>query len=228
MLTESYGLKPQGKSAPMASAKRAAKVDNSQTGNFGMNSGLHSKSVKYRSRSPQDSAFDIGSFLDDHNGVFRSSGNKKTQHSGGLDDGIDFFGGPNKPASQSNASNGGSFDYDSIFMGSNNSVSTSSSSHIYVDDVFDGMPGLKNPASPPKQSVPIDDLLDKISGLPSKSQNSNKGASVGFPESIPEFDDLIPGFGGSNPTNNRYRTLKYSFFSIYFWLFINALEYGDQ
>ncbi|KAF7816820.1 auxilin-related protein 2 [Senna tora] len=215
VLTESYGLKPQGKAAPMASAKRATNVGNSQTGNFGINSGLHSKSAHYASRSPDHSNFDYGSFLDDHNGVFRPNGNNNTQQFGDVDDGMGIFGGPNKPASQSNSGNGFSFDYDSIFKGSNNSISTSSSSHIYVDDIFGGMPGLKSSApangfsafpSPPKQSAPIDDLLDKIGSLQSKPKNPDKKSSQGLTKSVPEFDDLIPGFGGSNHTNNRVRT----------------------
>lgn len=223
VLTESYGLKPQGKSAPMASAKRATDVGNSQTGNFGINSGLHSKSDHYGSRSSQRSTFDYGSFLDDNNGVFKSRSNNNNSHNfGGLDDGFDIFGGPNKPASQSNGGNDFSFDYDSIFMGPNDSVSTSSSSHNHVDDIFGGMPGLKNSApaktnhglaafpSPPKHGVPVGDSLGKIVLPQSKSKNSNKKGSDKLAKSVPEVEDLITGFGGNGHTNNRYRALNHS------------------
>ncbi|KAI9097492.1 hypothetical protein K1719_025263 [Acacia pycnantha] len=209
VLTASYGLKPQGKSAPMASAKQASNYVDSQTGNFGVNTSQHSKSAQHGSRSPQNPTFDYGSFLDDHNGAFGSTDHKKTQHFGSLDDEIDIFGGPSKPASQSNAGDGNSFGFDSMFMGSNNSVSTSSASNNYVDDIFGGIPDLKSsvPAKtdhglpdfplPTKQHVPMVDLLDNIGSLQSKSKTS---------KSVPEFDDLIPGFGGSSITNNRAPT----------------------
>ncbi|XP_028787941.1 auxilin-related protein 2 [Neltuma alba] len=218
VLTASYGLKPQGKSAPMASAKQATNFGGSQSGNFGINTSLHSKSAQYGSRSPQHPTFDCGSFLDDHNGVFGSPGNKKSQHFGSLDDEIDIFGGPNKPAFQSNASGGDSFGFDSIFMGSNNSVSRPSASNNYVDDIFGGIPDLESsipaktehglPAfpSPTKQHVPIDDILGKTGSLQSKFKTSNKKGYEGLTKSAPEFDDLIPGFGGSSITNNRAPT----------------------
>ncbi|XP_054788828.1 auxilin-related protein 2 isoform X2 [Prosopis cineraria] len=209
VLTASYGLKPQGKSAPMASAKQTTNCGGSQTGNFGINPSLHSKSAQYGSRSPQHPSFDYGSFLDDHNLAFGSIGNKKTQNWGSLGDEIAV---PNKPASQSNAGDGDSSDYDPIFMGSNNPVSTPSASNSYVDEIFGGIPELKSsipakidpglPAfpSPTKQNVPIVDLLDKICSLQSKSKISNKKGSLAKP--VPAFDDLIPGFGGSSITNN--------------------------
>ncbi|KAI4307235.1 hypothetical protein L6164_030443 [Bauhinia variegata] len=199
VLTEKYGLKPQGKAAPMASSKRPTNI--TQTGNFGTNP----KSSQFGSRS-FNSNNSYNSFLDDH-----SSGNKKTQHFGGLDDDIDIFGGLNKPASGSNMGNGGSFDYDPIFMGSNNGVYSSSSSAAFVDDIFGGMKtpvsaetdhGFSAFTSPPKQSVLVDDLLDKIGGLQTKSKGPNRKVNGGFAEKGVDFDDLIPGFGVSNVTNN--------------------------
>ncbi|XP_061352627.1 auxilin-related protein 1-like [Gastrolobium bilobum] len=180
VLTERFGLKPQGKSAPMASSKRPTNVgDSSRTATFGTNSGLNPKSSQNGSRSHQNSTFDFdyGSSLDDLNSVLSSS-NKKTQHSWGPDDGIDdIFGGNAK----SNVANDVLFDYDSIFAGSNKSVSTSSSSPVYVDDIFGGMPEQNDP-------------LDKIGGLHANAKSSN--------EKAPDFDDLIPGFGGSSVSNN--------------------------
>ncbi|KAJ1382556.1 DnaJ domain containing protein [Sesbania bispinosa] len=171
VLTQRYGLKPQGKSAPMASSKRSTTVGDSHATTFGSNSGRNHQNG---SRSPQDSTFDF-----DLNGVF-TTGDKKTQDFDGIDE---IFGGNAK----SSVGNGGvSFDYDSIFGGSNKSASsTSSSPHVYVDDIFGGMHGL---------SGGIDHLLDKIGGLNTKAKSSNDKA--------PDFDDLIPGFGGTSVSNN--------------------------
>ena len=181
MLTERFGLKPQGKSAPMASSKRPTNVGGSQTG---INSFLNPKSSSQNgSRSHQHSTFDF-------DGVFNPS-NNKTGSFGGLDDGIDdIFGGGTK----SNAGNGSSFDYDSIFGGSNNPVSNSSSKNVFVDDIFGGMPE--------KKSVGVDDLLEKIGGL----NASSNGKSSSSEKKTPDFDDLITGFGGSSPSNNGYES----------------------
>jgi len=113
VLTERFGLKPQGKSAPMAraSTKRPPTVSDSQTRS-------NPKSTLSGPPSPQSSSFDFNF----NYGVFsNSSSDSKTQH---FDD---VFGGNAK-------SNGSSFDYDSIFAGSNKPVSMSS----HVDDVFGG------------------------------------------------------------------------------------------
>lgn len=110
VLTERYGLKPQGKSAPMASIKRSTPTPPT-------NSHFQSQNG---SRSPQHSTFDFDF------GV-------KPQHSGGFGDAIDdIFGGNTK----SKVGYGVSFDDDPIF----GSVSTSSSSsQVYVDDIFGGV-----------------------------------------------------------------------------------------
>ncbi|TKY74235.1 Auxilin-related protein 1 [Spatholobus suberectus] len=113
VLTERYGLKPQGKSAPMARAsskQRPPNVADPQTR-------PNSKSTLNGSTSHQNSTFDF-----DY-GVFSSSGNKTQRFD-------DIFGGNAK-------SKGVSFDYDSIFSGSTKPASTSS--NAYVDDIFGGM-----------------------------------------------------------------------------------------
>lgn len=181
MLTERFGLKPQGKSAPMASSKRPTNVSDSLTGTF------RSNSASNGSRSHQNSTFDFN---------FNSfpSSNKKPHHLDGIDD---IFGGT---ANKSNATNGVSFDYDSIFMGSNKP----SSLHVdVVDDIFGGTP---------KHSVGVDDLLDKIGGL-----NANGGRSY-KQEKAPDFDDLIPGFGGTAPSNNGYEALNFIPVSLFLYV----------
>ncbi|XP_057729534.1 auxilin-related protein 2 [Arachis stenosperma] len=178
VLTERFGLKPQGKSAPMASSKRPTGVGGSQPG---INSFNHPKSSSQngsRSHQHSDSDFD---------GIFSPSNNKKTQNFGGLGDGIDdIFG----PGAKSNTSKGSSFDYDSIFGGSNRPVSKPASNNDYVDDIFGVMPE--------KKGVGVDDLLDKIGGL--NSSTSNKSSSN--VKKAPDFDELIPGFGGSSSSKN--------------------------
>ncbi|KAF1865370.1 hypothetical protein Lal_00004744 [Lupinus albus] len=142
VLTESFGLKPQGKSAPMASSKRS-----------NSNPGLNPKSSLNGSRSHQNSNFDFN---------FNSfpSSNKNPHHFDGIDD---IFGGVSAKPSNINV---GSFDF--------------------VDDIFGGMP---------KKNVGVDDLLDKIGGF-----NVN-GAKSSNQKKIPDFDELIPGFGGSTSSN---------------------------
>lgn len=175
MLTERFGLKPQGKSAPMASSKRSTPttVSDSHFGSFGTGSGSNPMSPQNGSRSPQYSAFDYD--------VFASS-DKKTQSSGGFGDDIDqIFGG----ISKSHVGNGVSIDDDPIFGGLNNSVSTPSSPPVYVDDIFGGVN---------EKSVGVDDLLDKIGGL-----HTNAKSSINQSHG---FDDLLGGFGVSSASNN--------------------------
>ncbi|RDX64967.1 Auxilin-related protein 1 [Mucuna pruriens] len=141
VLTQRYGLKPQGKSAPMAraSSKRPPNVSNSQT-----------RPSSNGSTSPETSSFDF------NYGVFSSD--NKTQR---FDD---FFGGNAK-------SNGVSFDYDSIFAGSTKPVSTSSyvddifggmheKKSVGVDDLLDKIGGLNANAKSSNVKTPgFDDLI---------------------------------------------------------------------
>lgn len=221
VLTEQYGLKPQGKSAPMAASKRPTSANDTQAWNFVPDSNSNPKTSSYSSRSPPpNSNSDYASFFDAQDGLFQSGSNDKTRSFGGLDDYDDIFGGPVKPTKQSE---GSSFNFDSIFSGSN---AKSSSFNGYKDayDVFGGMPGLKSLgsgksnakgddifgsfASAPKQSATADDLLGDLSGVRQKlrtlnvknDKNVNRSAKVG--KNGGDFDDLIPGFGGSAPSNN--------------------------
>lgn len=218
MLTERFGLKPQGKSAPMASSKRPAAANDAQSWDFGVGSGVSTKTSSYSSGSPPvNPNSDYASFVDGPNGLFQSSSNNKTRSFGGLDD---IFTAPSKPVKQSG---GSSFNFDSMFVGSN---SKTSSFGGYNDDydVFAGMPGLKSSssgkssakdddifgsfASGSKQSAPVDDLLGDLSGVRQKLQGLNvkNDRNVNSARKVAkkggDFDDLIPGFGGSTPSNN--------------------------
>jgi len=162
VLTERYGLKPQGKSAPMASIKRSTPPTDSH---FQSQNG---------SRSPQHSSFDFDFAV-------------KPQRSGAFGDAIDeIFGGNAK----SKVGNGVSF-ADDPFFGSV-STSSSSSSQVYVDDIFGGVN---------QKTVGVDDLLDNIGGLHAPNAKSSIKKSH-------EFDDFMSGFGGSSVSNNGYTFLS--------------------
>lgn len=185
VLTERFGLKPQGKSAPMAAAKRSppSTTPNGAARNFASSSGLNSKP------SNNSDAFDSG-FPDDF--LFQSNSSRKKSQSE-FDDGFGQF-----QTTNIKSSDGSSMDYDSIFMGSGNS---GSESYSYNDDDIFGLKtknddGFRSFGSPPKQSDSVDDLLGGFGGAESKSKSSN--------ENVAGFDDLIPGFGASSSSNNGY------------------------
>ncbi|CAI0395709.1 unnamed protein product [Linum tenue] len=195
VLTERFGLKPQGKSAPMAASKRPNSATAAPTRNLASGSPVNSHA-----------AYGTNSF----NGISVGGngdlfGNQKAQSFGGSTDGFEVFGGFDKGSKQSNGSS--SFDYDSIFSGHNHSNARSS---LDNDDIFGD--GLKSSnassnddlfgsfASNQKQSVPIDELFGNFGSKPSPSLN-RKGSSG--------FDDLLPGFNSSKTSDKR--TTKSSF-----------------
>ncbi|PNY10423.1 auxilin-related protein 2-like [Trifolium pratense] len=112
VLTERFGLKPQGKSAPMASTKRSSPKTTSVSPQNG------------GSRSPQHSPFQF-----DY-GVFATANNKTPTTSGDFSDGIDQIFAAGIPKSNS-------IQNDPIFGGFSQSVSPSS--QVYVDDIFGGV-----------------------------------------------------------------------------------------
>ncbi|KAL6499945.1 hypothetical protein OROGR_027855 [Orobanche gracilis] len=153
------------------------------------------------------------------------------------------FGGQPKytPSSNSNSNNKhpvNDFDYDSIFKSSaaatepkniNSSSNKSSSVHVYDkpvydEDIFDGLPGLKNKSiasavrfdndvfatisSPPNrksknQSSDFDDLLGNL-GKNEEVGENNTSSSAKSSSTAKGFDDLLPGFGnGSSAASNR-------------------------
>ncbi|KAK9271204.1 hypothetical protein L1049_026794 [Liquidambar formosana] len=209
-LTESFGIKPQGKSAPMAASRRPTNPNTTGTPNFGFVSGVDAAKQHRNSNSGG------GSFLGDPDVLFRSSGNQKTQNYGNSDGFGDIFGGPIKNSKQSN---GPSFDYDSIFNNfSDSSTKSSLSVHdklVYDDDddIF-GVSALKSSApaknnnvfgsfaSSSNQTAPIDDLLGNFGRMQSESNILGRNGSGNVEENVNGFDDLIPGFGGSSPPKN--------------------------
>ncbi|KAJ6997928.1 auxilin-related protein 1-like isoform X1 [Populus alba x Populus x berolinensis] len=197
VLTERFGLKPQGKSAPMSASRGP---NNAQTRDFPSS---NPKSNSYSSKSTYNSNSYNGSFMDDHETLFSNS---KSQNFG---DDFDIFGGFQKNSKQT--STGFGFDYDSVFS----STKSSSVESSFVDDIFGGLNGssssvnsnnnnnnnedddifgaFTSSSKAAKQSAPVKDLL---AGFGTKLKPPSRNGSVGF-------DDLIPGFGHSNSSRKE-------------------------
>ncbi|KAJ9673547.1 hypothetical protein PVL29_023236 [Vitis rotundifolia] len=168
-LTQSFGLKPQGKSAPMAALRRPSTADNDGAFNFDAGSGVHS-----------------------------NGGSGVSQNFGGLDDYDDIFGGLNRNSNTWGGGGGGGggslLDHDSVFGNLNGSGANRGGSN-YDGDFFGGISKVKSSGtvnyddvfgftdSGSKQNDQFDDFLGNSGGV-------EKNAPGGF-------DDLIPGFGGS-------------------------------
>ncbi|GKV43120.1 hypothetical protein SLEP1_g50453 [Rubroshorea leprosula] len=193
LLAKDFGIRPQGKSAPMAPPRGNL----SSVSNFGLRSEFgQSSSANAESLAPIFDDYDRDGLLFN-----------------------DVFGGPPKYSSEFRAAASSSFDYDSIFKDHNAKSSSMPvfDKPVYDDDIFDGLPGLKtsSTSSAPK----YDNIFASISGSPptakTKRQNSSpfddllgnlgrKGDETKTERMRPDedasaFDDLIPGFGGSSP-----------------------------
>ncbi|KAL9359132.1 hypothetical protein Peur_047255 [Populus x canadensis] len=192
VLTERFGLKPQGKSAPMAASRGS---NNTQIPNFASS---NPKTSPYSSKSTYNSHSFNESFMDDHE-TLRS--NSKSQNFG---DDFDIFGGFQKNSKQT--STGFGFDYDSVFSSTKNSnakssfyddifgglnVSSSTVNNNDDDDIFGVFTSSSSKAA--KQRAPVDDLLG---GFGTKLKPPNRNGSVGY-------DDLIPGFGSSKSSSKE-------------------------
>ncbi|GAU25393.1 hypothetical protein TSUD_70460 [Trifolium subterraneum] len=188
LLASDFGLKPQGKSAPMApQPKSSSNHPNSTSLNFDFGS---------RSARASDS-------------LYGSSTVRHNRDAGSFDD---LFTTGSKPRGADSP-----FDLDSMFPGSGTSRSGNSSpppiydKPVYDDDVFDGVPGLKNTgkvnfenvfASPKTESGAFDDLLG---GFGKESKGSAKKGSEKDDKRGSDFDDLLPGFGSSrSPSSDRH------------------------
>ncbi|VVA93453.1 unnamed protein product [Arabis nemorensis] len=198
VLTERYGIKPQGKSAPMAASKRSVNPNNGQSWNFG---GVNSKST---SNTTWNKESGNGYVADDIFFTSSSTTNRNGANSSGFND-FDVFGGLNKTSSLN----------DNLF---GNLGKKTSSSSVQVqgfgaddDDLFGVLPGSKSSvsvsnddifgsfssSSTTKQYPAVDDLLGEF-GPKSKSWNQN--SSVGMEKNETNFNELLPGFGGSSQT----------------------------
>ncbi|KAG7032820.1 Auxilin-related protein 1 [Cucurbita argyrosperma subsp. argyrosperma] len=193
VLTERFGLKPQGKSAPMAASKASSSSNTFQSPKSGYNSGLNG-----------NSSFDSG---------FGDVSFQKNTKPGGLDDYGDFLGSLNQPTKHSghSGSSPSSFDYDSIFFGSKSSDPT-------YDDVFGGIPGFKSSvttktedpvrslSSSTNQNSQIDDLFGNFGSNVAKT-TIPKPLKKAANNNAATFDELISGFGNGNSRTNRASVL---------------------
>lgn len=194
VLTERFGLKPQGKSAPMAASKTPTTSKSFQSRNSGYNSSLNGKS-----------SFDSG-FVD-----VSFQKNTKPDSYGGLDDYNDLFGSLNHSTKNlgNSASAPSSFGYDSIFFEPKNSDPA-------YDDVFGGIPGFKSSvtaktedplrsfSSSLNQTSQIDDLLGDFGSNVTKTTTPKPNGLKNAANNAAPFDELISGFGNSNSRINRY------------------------
>ncbi|KHF99207.1 hypothetical protein F383_08933 [Gossypium arboreum] len=197
LFAKDFGIKPQGKAAPMAPPR------NSSSGpNYG-----------YRSDFTRSSSANVKS---SSNSIFDDQ-----DRDGGLvfDD---VYGGPPKYSSESRATTAqtSSFDYDSFFKDPKPPVYDKP---VYDDDIFDGLPGIKSSSttsaakyddvfsisgSPPRpknkspNNSPFDDLLGNLGGK--EPEMKVKSERVKSEKDAPLCDDLLSGFGrSSSPTPAR-------------------------
>ncbi|XP_021718196.1 auxilin-related protein 1-like [Chenopodium quinoa] len=201
VLVEGYGIKSQGKSAPMAASKTAAKKPNNYTSvNLDPTFG-----TKPFSNSTHSSNLGSGSFFNDQNDdIFGLNSVNKPNNYASSDVFDDVF---QIPATNSGSSSGGGvggfgFDVESMLKGSLNLNSSSNSKASDVsDDLIWGFSG--NGSSKASNVVletddllssdPVDDFFGKLGNSgPARSGSVKTGS-----------DDLIPGFGRSNAANDR-------------------------
>ncbi|KAG8489129.1 hypothetical protein CXB51_017205 [Gossypium anomalum] len=196
LLAKDFGIKPQGKSAPMAPPRNP-----SSGTNYGFRSDF-TRSSYGNDRSSSNSIFDD----QDRDGLMFN----------------DVYGGPPKYSSESRATaeQTSSYDYDSFFKDSKPPVFDKP---VYDDDLFDGLPGVNSSSSASAAkydnvfgisqstsrsrdkspgSSPFDDLLGNLGRK--ESETKTKSEKMKAEKDAPLFDDLLPGFGrSSSPTSAR-------------------------
>ncbi|MBA0875398.1 hypothetical protein Goshw_009740 [Gossypium schwendimanii] len=196
LLAKDFGIKPQGKSAPMAPPRNPSS---------GTNYGFGSDFIRSSYGNDRSSS---NSIFDDHDR-----------------DGLmfnDVYGGPPKYSSESRATAEQTSlnDYDSFFKDSKPPVFDKP---VYDDDLFDGLPGVKSSSSASAAkydnvfgisqstsrsrdkfpgSSPFDDLLGNLGTK--ESETKTKSEKMKAEKDEPLFDDLLPGFGrSSSPASAR-------------------------
>ncbi|XP_012490972.1 auxilin-related protein 2 [Gossypium raimondii] len=197
LFAKDFGIKPQGKAAPMAPPRNASS---------GPNYGYRSDFTRSSSANVKSSSNSIFDDQDRDGGVVFDN----------------VYGGPPKYSSESRAttSQTSSYDYDSFFKDPKPPVYDKP---VYDDDIFDGLPGIKSSSttsaakyddvfsisgSPPRpknkspNNSPFDDLLGNLGGK--EPEMKVKSERVKPEKDAPLFDDLLSGFGrSSSPTPAR-------------------------
>ncbi|KAE8663259.1 Auxilin-related protein 1 [Hibiscus syriacus] len=190
LFAKDFGIKPQGKSAPMAPPRNP-----SSDPNYGYRSD-HTRSSSVKAKSSSNPIFDE----QDRDGLSFN----------------DVYGGPPKYSSESRATTAqtSSFDYDSFFKEPKPPVYDKP---VYDDDLFDRLPGIKSSST--TSAAKFDDVFS-ISGSPTHHKHKSASSSpfddllgnlgrketetkvnserVKAEKDAPLFDDLLPGFGRSS------------------------------
>ncbi|XP_010477407.1 PREDICTED: auxilin-related protein 2 [Camelina sativa] len=213
VLTERYGIKPQGKSAPMAASKRSVNNhnNNAQSWNFATasssSSGVNAKS-KSTSFSGNGSVYDGDDIFFTASSTTNNINRKGSNSSSGFDD-FDVFSGLNKSSSSSsgfnnnNSKSSSSLNNDDgglLFSNFGNSGNKASD-----DDLFGGiMPSSKTSAT---TNVKNDDLFGSFSSS-EKQYATAVDDLLGLGKNDASYDGLIPGFGGT-ATSSKTTTLNF-------------------
>ncbi|XP_075660437.1 auxilin-related protein 2 isoform X2 [Castanea sativa] len=213
LLASDFGFKPQGKSAPMAGSKStsATTVGGSSTRPRSSSNSFEDRDSLFTT-NPQQKPQDFGSGFGDLFGSARYATKSETTAAASSSFNFDMFrdsGAPVKSSSSSSAPPPPVYD-----------------KPVYDDDIFDGVPGLKSSSasakyedvftsvaassSPPKRSGSGSDAFDDLLGGFGKVERESKGSGVNVKrsqreekKSVPDFDDLLPGFGGSRVPSER-------------------------
>ncbi|XP_013666545.2 auxilin-related protein 2 [Brassica napus] len=184
VLTERYGIKPQGKSAPMAASKRPPTTTPQSLNNLG---GVNPKSTSYSSNKVS---------VNDDFDVFGGGLNKPTNtKSSSLNDDVLMFSTNFGMKTSSSSSSARGFDDVDLFGAVPVSVGVGN------DDIFGAFS-----SSTKQDAAGVDDLLGDMGGfgLESKTWNQSSSGKNGF-------DELIPGFGGSSQTTSSKTSASSNF-----------------
>ena len=262
ILQRDYGLKPQGKSAPMSVSSVKSTIPQSSSSLFSSSSsGKNNRSsTENLSFGPavggilEEEDFLFGTSMTSKNGVKSASLNldtfgsasafdKTTGMSPIYDDvfGVKFSSSQTyqKPKQSASHHDDDIFEMQSNYrprpVSSSSKKSTESSINVasslpifdaplYDDDdndIFGGLPGIKSTnviyddvfggGGVPSPSVNASSsVFDDILGVPMQTNSKDRASntrSVAEPSApLVDFDDLLPGFGGSEPAKTRYVT----------------------
>lgn len=228
ILERDYGLKPQGKMAPMSNVKPtpfSASLGNAAPAGVPRNGSNRRSSLPILADDDPffgGNAVRSSSSSGRHNGFGGSDG-----LNGGYDD---VFGGPPKFASTQPSAPSSSHVFDDIFKPASQKPPSAPSSKgsssypvfdapLYDDDIFGGMPGIRSvdsafedvfnigsaAAAPAKGTASNDDLLGGFGSSDVKETiNSKANSSNDIPfAGNSAFDDLLPGFGAAEPAKPK-------------------------
>ncbi|KAG6506283.1 hypothetical protein ZIOFF_031606 [Zingiber officinale] len=207
-----FGLRPQGKSAPMSASKTEA---------VGLREGSYSAgSSRSTARSGRNPTSTNDPFVSDSGA--------------GISDDYVFvgvLGSSNSSSRGRSATSSSQTSLDVIFDGLADSTTKTSSAlpvydkPVYDDDIFDGAPGPKNSSSSKYEGIfssilsgsghvstpPFADLLQNFQKQMPESKGRSDGKSLEKEEqNISEFDELISGFSKNSQLKDRFNAFAQS------------------